>query len=72
MDEKGNELIARNADKPFVPASVTKIVTRSWPRRAQSAPTRRGSTLPFFFSSRCRIRDDRMKNDWNRIFAFEQ
>src|SRR5450755_54745 len=27
MDEKGNELIARNADQPFVPASVTKIVT---------------------------------------------
>ena len=29
VDEKGNELIAQNADKPFVPASVTKIVT-SW------------------------------------------
>ena len=27
VDEKGNELIAQNADKPFVPASVTKIVT---------------------------------------------
>jgi D-alanyl-D-alanine carboxypeptidase/D-alanyl-D-alanine-endopeptidase (penicillin-binding protein 4) len=27
MDEKGNELIAQNADKPFVPASVAKIVT---------------------------------------------
>jgi D-alanyl-D-alanine carboxypeptidase/D-alanyl-D-alanine-endopeptidase (penicillin-binding protein 4) len=27
VDEKGNELIARNADQPFVPASVTKIVT---------------------------------------------
>ncbi|HEX2726393.1 MAG TPA: D-alanyl-D-alanine carboxypeptidase [Beijerinckiaceae bacterium] len=27
LDEKGNELVARNADKPFVPASVTKIVT---------------------------------------------
>jgi len=27
MDEDGNELIAQNADKPFVPASVTKIVT---------------------------------------------
>jgi D-Ala-D-Ala carboxypeptidase 3 (S13) family len=27
MDEKGNELVAQNADKPFVPASVTKIVT---------------------------------------------
>ena len=27
MDEKGNELIARNADEPFVPASVTKVVT---------------------------------------------
>ena len=29
MDSKGNELVAQNADKPFVPASVTKIVT-SW------------------------------------------
>ena len=27
MDDKGNELIAQNVDKPFVPASVTKIVT---------------------------------------------
>ena len=27
MDAKGDELVARNADKPFVPASVTKIVT---------------------------------------------
>ena len=27
MDEKGNELLVQNADKPFVPASVTKIVT---------------------------------------------
>ena len=27
IDEKGNELIAQNADGPFVPASVTKIVT---------------------------------------------
>ena len=29
MDENGNELVAQNADKPFVPASVAKIVT-SW------------------------------------------
>jgi D-alanyl-D-alanine carboxypeptidase/D-alanyl-D-alanine-endopeptidase (penicillin-binding protein 4) len=27
MDKKGNELVAQNADKPFVPASVAKIVT---------------------------------------------
>jgi D-alanyl-D-alanine carboxypeptidase/D-alanyl-D-alanine-endopeptidase (penicillin-binding protein 4) len=27
VDDKGHELIAQNADKPFVPASVTKIVT---------------------------------------------
>jgi serine-type D-Ala-D-Ala carboxypeptidase/endopeptidase (penicillin-binding protein 4) len=27
VDEKGNELVAQNADKPFVPASVTKLVT---------------------------------------------
>jgi D-alanyl-D-alanine carboxypeptidase/D-alanyl-D-alanine-endopeptidase (penicillin-binding protein 4) len=27
LDAAGNELVAQNADKPFVPASVTKIVT---------------------------------------------
>jgi D-alanyl-D-alanine carboxypeptidase/D-alanyl-D-alanine-endopeptidase (penicillin-binding protein 4) len=27
MDDKGNELVAQNADQPFVPASVAKIVT---------------------------------------------
>ena len=27
IDADGKELIAQNADKPFVPASVTKIVT---------------------------------------------
>ena len=27
MDARGNELVAQNADEPFVPASVTKIVT---------------------------------------------
>src|ERR671910_1620125 len=27
MDAKGDALVAQNADKPFVPASVTKIVT---------------------------------------------
>src|SRR3712207_8114505 len=27
MDDKGNELVAQNADKSFVPASVAKIVT---------------------------------------------
>lgn len=27
MDAQGNELVAQNTDKPFVPASVTKIVT---------------------------------------------
>ncbi|HZO46987.1 MAG TPA: D-alanyl-D-alanine carboxypeptidase [Xanthobacteraceae bacterium] len=27
MDAKGNELVAQNVDKPFVPASVAKIVT---------------------------------------------
>jgi serine-type D-Ala-D-Ala carboxypeptidase/endopeptidase (penicillin-binding protein 4) len=27
VDEKGNELVAQNADQPFVPASVAKIVT---------------------------------------------
>src|SRR5215218_5353752 len=29
IDEKGSELVAQNAEKPFVPASVAKIVT-SW------------------------------------------
>src|SRR5829696_8467412 len=27
MDQKGNELVAQNADRPFVPASVAKVVT---------------------------------------------
>jgi D-alanyl-D-alanine carboxypeptidase/D-alanyl-D-alanine-endopeptidase (penicillin-binding protein 4) len=27
VDREGSELVARNADEPFVPASVTKIVT---------------------------------------------
>ena len=27
IDAKGNELVAQNTDEPFVPASVTKIVT---------------------------------------------
>ena len=27
LDEDGNELLAQNADKPFVPASVAKLVT---------------------------------------------
>ena len=27
MDAKGNELVAQNTDEPFVPASVTNIVT---------------------------------------------
>src|ERR1700756_2384637 len=27
VDPEGNELVAQNADEPFVPASVTKIVT---------------------------------------------
>ena len=27
MDADGKELVAQNADEPFVPASVTKIVT---------------------------------------------
>jgi len=27
MNAKGNELVAQNTDEPFVPASVTKIVT---------------------------------------------
>ena len=38
MDEKGNELVAQNADQPFVPASVAKIVT-AW--LAMEGPGRR-------------------------------
>jgi D-alanyl-D-alanine carboxypeptidase/D-alanyl-D-alanine-endopeptidase (penicillin-binding protein 4) len=32
MDADGNELVAQNADEPFVPASIAKIVT-AWPAR---------------------------------------
>src|SRR3990172_663329 len=38
MDDKGNELVAQNADEPFVPASVTKIVT-AWLAMRCWAPT---------------------------------
>ena len=38
VDSKGNELIAQNADTPFTPASVTKIVT-AWRRLRFWAPT---------------------------------
>ena len=33
VDAEGKELVAQNADEPFVPASVTKIVTRGWRSR---------------------------------------
>ena len=38
VDSKGNELIAQNADTPFVPASVNKIVT-AWLALEVLAPT---------------------------------
>ena len=38
MDAKGNELVAQNTGEPFVPASVTKIVT-AW--LAMGGPWRR-------------------------------
>ena len=62
MDAKGNELVAQNADKPFVPASVTKIVTawlamESWAATTVSRPastwtatgcsTCAGAAIPF-------------------------
>jgi serine-type D-Ala-D-Ala carboxypeptidase/endopeptidase (penicillin-binding protein 4) len=43
MDEKGNELVAQNADKPFVPASVAKIVT-SWLAIEPTTASRPAST----------------------------
>src|SRR4029450_2760969 len=65
MDEKGNELVVQNADKPFVPASVTKIVT-AWlamevlggdyrfetrfSRDATRVPSIRGGGDPFLIS----------------------
>ena len=54
MDENGNELVAQNADAPFVPASVAKIVTawladggarRGLPLRDALLPGRRPEAL---------------------------
>ena len=42
MDANGNELVAQNAGKPFVPASVAKIVT-AWLAMEVLGP----SSLPF-------------------------
>jgi D-alanyl-D-alanine carboxypeptidase len=46
IDEQGNELVVQNADKPFVPASVAKIVTAwlAWRSWAPTTPSRRAST----------------------------
>ena len=49
IDEKGNELIAQNTEKPFVPASVTKIVTLGWRWRCSAATT---VSRPAFTSTR--------------------
>jgi serine-type D-Ala-D-Ala carboxypeptidase/endopeptidase (penicillin-binding protein 4) len=38
MDEKDNELVAQNADKQFVPASVAKVVT-AWLAMETLGPT---------------------------------
>ena len=39
VDAKGEELVAQNADEPFVPASVTKIVTAWLAMEASGRPT---------------------------------
>ncbi len=39
VDSKGDELVAQNADKPFTPASVTKIVTAWLALEAWAATT---------------------------------
>ncbi len=43
LDENGNELIAHNADKPFVPASVAKVVT-AWLAMEVLGPDHRFAT----------------------------
>src|SRR5215211_3529767 len=52
MDEQGNELVAQNAGKPFVPASVTKIVTAWLAMEALGADYR--------FETRFFLDDDRV------------
>jgi serine-type D-Ala-D-Ala carboxypeptidase/endopeptidase (penicillin-binding protein 4) len=50
-DSKGNELIAQNADTPFVPASVTKIVT-AWLALEVLGPDYRFETRFYFDAKR--------------------
>jgi serine-type D-Ala-D-Ala carboxypeptidase/endopeptidase (penicillin-binding protein 4) len=52
LDEKGNELVAQNANKPFVPASVTKIVT-AWLAMEVLGPDYRFATR--FYLDRDRV-----------------
>ena len=42
MDAEGNELVAQNADEPFVPASVNKIVTAWLAMEVRAATTASG------------------------------
>jgi D-alanyl-D-alanine carboxypeptidase/D-alanyl-D-alanine-endopeptidase (penicillin-binding protein 4) len=51
MDDKGNELVAQNADKPFVPASVAKIVT-AWLALEVLGPDYRFTTRFYLDSNR--------------------
>src|SRR5262249_62222635 len=48
VDSEGNELVAQKTDEPFVPASVTKIVTAWLERRAHqfSGPPTRSLRSP--------------------------
>ncbi len=52
VDDKGDELVAQNADQPFVPASVTKIVT-AWLALAALGPDYRFKTR--FYLDRNRV-----------------
>ena len=51
MDKDGKELLAQNADKPFVPASVTKIVT-AWLAMETLGPDYRFETRFYLDSKR--------------------
>src|SRR5262249_51793161 len=67
VDSEGNELVAQKTDEPFVPASVTKIVTAWLERRAHQVsgpPTRslrsprseeHTSELPSLTNLACRL-----------------
>src|SRR6516164_5090490 len=56
VDEKGNELIAQNADRPFVPASVTKIVAAWLGMEVLGGDYRFGTK---FYLDQARVLDER-------------